>query len=123
VRLEIVVCDLGGESEIGQPTKHYIIVVGDEGEVEVDLCAEHAAPILDLIRRVAGEPAPEPEPAPELQSEPEPVPEPAPKRAKKSAPRKTAAKKTAAKGRGRRGSGVTSFSEIEKLKKEYRSES
>ncbi|AKY03712.1 DNA binding protein [Streptomyces phage Lannister] len=46
MKIEIRVCDV--DQAVGEPTKTYTIAV--EGRsVEVDLCAEHAAPLEELL--------------------------------------------------------------------------
>lgn len=49
VKIEVTVCDLCLEP--GKATAHYEIRV-DGGKHMLDLCDEHAAPILDLVKEV-----------------------------------------------------------------------
>ncbi|AOQ26927.1 DNA binding protein [Streptomyces phage Rana] len=46
MKIEITVCDL--DQAVGVPTKHYTLGV-DDRSVELDLCDEHAAPIIGLM--------------------------------------------------------------------------
>lgn len=50
MQLEVTVCDVAPQSEVGVPTQHYKLERVGGQRVERDLCDEHAAPIEALMQ-------------------------------------------------------------------------
>ncbi|MFE9254024.1 hypothetical protein [Streptomyces sp. NPDC006879] len=101
MKIQVTACDI----DRGTPATTFEITTGDE-TVEMDLCAEHARPIYDLIEHVRGRSGEAPAPRGAQSDEPKPT-APAPKA------RKTATKPSARKSDGRSKAKVTTMEEIE----------
>ena len=97
MKIEVTVCNVC--QEVGKPVEQY--VVGRLGApVELDLCADHAAPIEAPIEALLG-------------GQPKGAGSRTPAKARKAPAKKAAAKKAAPR---RRGTKVVSIEEIEAMK-------